>query len=279
MLKFAFFGSDSIAIPVLDELENAGFLPSVVVCSKDMPKGRGLVITPPPAKLWAVERNIPVIQPKKLDEDFISQLKAFNLQLGVIASYGKIIPENILNLFPKGLVNVHPSLLPKLRGPSPLESTILYENEAGVTIIKLDSRMDHGPIIAKEKVNIEVWPPKYSYLEKTLGRAGGKLLVSVLEDYINEQLVPEEQVHADASFTKKFTKEDGLIDLSENSEKNLRKIRAFEEWPGTYFFTEKNGKKIRVKITEAHINDGELQIDRVIPEGKKEMDFTSFSRT
>src|SRR5690348_15401934 len=105
-MKFAFFGTDSIAIPVLNELEKSGLLPTVIICSEDKPKGRGLVLTPPLAKLWAEERNIIVLQPKKLDLDFVSTLSKYSPEYGIVASYGKIIPNSVLDLFPRGLLNV-----------------------------------------------------------------------------------------------------------------------------------------------------------------------------
>ncbi len=275
-VNFVFFGSDSIAIPVLEELEKQGFLPKLIVCSEDKEKGRGLKLTPPPSKLWAQERNIPVLQPKKLDDNFLSQLTAYSLQLAVVASYGKIIPESILNIFSKGILNVHPSLLPKLRGPSPIESTILYGEPAGVTIIKLDKEMDHGPIIAQKNIELGEKPPQYKKAEIILGSEGGKLLGEILNDYIEGKLELREQEHSGATFTKKITKDDGLIHLTDNAENNLKKIRAFEEWPTAYFFYDTKKGKLRIKIKTAHIENGELILDRVIPEGKKEMDWAHF---
>ncbi len=274
--NFAFFGTDSIAIPVLNELEKAGFVPSVVVCGEDKEKGRGLTLTPPLAKVWAEQRKITVLQPKKLDDTFISHLLPFNLEFSVIASYGKIIPESILSLFPKGILNVHPSLLPKLRGASPIESTILNEGKAGVTIIKLDLEMDHGPIVVQKEVDLGEGPSQYKNAEIILGSEGGKLLSEILNDYIEGRVELIEQEHSKATFTKKITKEAGLIDLTDSPESNLKKIRAFEEWPTAYFFYETLTGKLRIKIKTAHIENGELILDKVVPEGKKEMNWKDF---
>jgi len=276
--KFAFFGTDSIAICALEELSNAGYLPAVIICSPDKPKGRGLSVTPPPSKIWALEKNIPVIQPIKLDDVFLVQLKQYGLQFGVVASYGKIISEPVLNSFQLGLLNIHPSLLPKLRGPSPIESTILTENTAGVSIIKIDREMDHGPILAQRQVNFSEWPPRYKDAEKILGSEGGRILAEILPNFINDETKEREQNHGEATFTKKITKEDALIDLSGNPAQNLRKIRAYEEWPGAYFFYESNKGKTRIKITEAHIEAGQLMLDKVVPEGKKEMSWVDFKK-
>ena len=275
---FVFFGSDSIATSVLNELEKAGYVPSVLVCGEDKPKGRGLVITAPPAKIWAEKRNIPVLQPKKLDDNFISQLATGNWQLGIVASYGKIIPKAILDIPENGFLNVHPSLLPKLRGASPIESTILNEDKAGVTIIKLDEEMDHGSIVAQKEIPTNEWPPHYKELERLLGTEGGKLLAEIVKDFVAGKIKLQEQDHSKATFTKKIKKEDGLIDLSGNPETNLRKIRAFEEWPGAYFFHKAAKKEVRVKIADAHLEDKALILDKVIPEGKKEMSWQDFLR-
>ncbi|MFZ3020089.1 MAG: methionyl-tRNA formyltransferase [Minisyncoccia bacterium] len=276
--KFIFFGTDSIAIPVLNELEKSGLMPVLIVCGEDKPKGRGLVLTPPATKLWAIERKIPVLQPKKLDEDFISTVSNFSFEYGIVASFGKIIPEAVLNLFPKGLLNVHPSLLPKLRGPSPIESTILYENTAGVTIIKLDKEMDHGPIVAQQEIKFENWPPKYSDAEAILGSAGGKLLIESLSDYLSGHIELKEQNHSEATFTKKIQKDEALINLSDEPTNLLKKIRAFEEWPTAFFFYETSKGKIRIKIKDAHIESDTLILDRIIPEGKGEMEWSDFKK-
>ncbi len=276
--KFAFFGTDSIAISVLNELEKAGFIPSVLVCSEDKERGRGMDLTPPPAKVWAQERNVPVLQPKKLDGDFVSQISSFNLEFAIVASYGKIIPESVLNVFLKGALNTHPSLLPKLRGPAPIEYTILQEEKAGVTIIKLDKEMDHGPILIQKEITFSEWPPKYSVAENILGTEGGKILAEILQDYLDGKIELKEQNHPEATLTKKISKEDGLIDLNNSPIENLRKIRAFEEWPGAYFFFEGKKGKVRVKVKEAHIESDQLILDSVIPEGKKQMDWQRFLR-
>src|SRR5262245_26739770 len=135
MINFAFFGGEPLAVPVLNKLKGRGLLPGLIVCNPDKPAGRNLEMTPPPTKLWAEENNIPYIQDfKELKEGF---------DLFVVVAYGKIIPKEILDLAKSGTLNLHPSLLPKYRGPSPIVSAILNgDTETGVTIIKLDEEMD-----------------------------------------------------------------------------------------------------------------------------------------
>ncbi len=231
---------------ILDALKAAGFLPSLVVTVEDKPKGRNLILTPPETKVWAEQNNIPVIQPKTLRKPESLEMLTSHTKDGVdffvVASYGKILPQEVLDIPKLGTLNVHPSLLPKLRGASPIESTILTENETGVTIIRLDADMDHGPIVAQEKVEVSEWPPYFTDLEKTLGEAGGKLLVELLPDWLLGKITEQEQNHAEATFCGKIEKADGEINLSDDPEKNLRKIRGYHVWPGAYFF--KDGKRI-----------------------------------
>ncbi len=276
---FAFFGTSELSIYVLDALKEQGFLPSIIVATRDMPQGRNLIITAPLTKIWAEKNGIPCIQPPKLDSAFTYKLQATSYQLFLVASYGKIIPKSILELPKHGTLNVHPSLLPKFRGPSPIQSQILADDkECGVTIMQIDEEMDHGPILNQEIVEITDWPPKASVLEETLGKEGGRLLAKTIPIWVSGKISPQEQDHSQATYTKKFEKGDGLIDFSLDSYQNFLKIRAFEGGPGTYFFAEHRGTKIRVKIADAEHENGKLVLTRVIPEGKREMSYADFER-
>lgn len=273
-IKFAFFGTPQFAVGVLDELEKAGLLPSLVVTAPDKPRGRKLIITPPEVKVWANARNIPVLQPEKLDETFSSQLSTFNLF--IVVAYGKIIPKHILEISKLGALNVHPSLLPRLRGASPIQSAILTEEKTGVTIMLLDEEMDHGPIVAQKEYASLNWPPKASKLEAVLARLGGEMLAETLPNFVTGEITPVTQDHSSATYCKKIQKEDGLINLNEDSKKNFRKIQAFNVWPRAYFFHEMRGKKMRVIITEAEVCEGSLIIKKVLPEGQNETNYEEF---
>lgn len=276
--KFIFFGTSLFSVIVLDELKTQGFLPKLIITVPDKPKGRKLVLTPPETKVWAEKNNIPCAQPETLRKpeglETIESYVKDGVDFFVVASYGKILPQNVLDMAPLGTLNVHPSLLPRLRGASPIESAILSENETGVTIIRLDAETDHGPILKQEKIDVPNWPPYFEDLEKTLGEAGGKLLAEILPDWILGKITEKEQDHTQATFCGKIEKTDGEIDLMDNPEKNLRKIRAFHVWPGAFFFD--NGKRIVIK--RAHIENGELVLDRIVPEGKKEMLYADYLR-
>ncbi|MEY2664335.1 MAG: hypothetical protein RIT04_143 [Candidatus Parcubacteria bacterium] len=296
--NFAFFGSSSFSIYVLSALEQAGRVPSLIITTPDKPAGRKFTLTPTPVKVWAQQRNIPVLDPAKLNADFIStftsQAIALNIQVAVVASYGKIIPQAVLDIPPRNTLNVHPSLLPKYRGASPVSSVILDdEKNTGVTIIRLDAEMDHGPILAQETLTIGTptlpeWPTDEE-LQKILGTQGGALLAGILDQWILGSITEREQDHTAATFTKKIEKEDAEItiaDITQNPYATFRKIQAYHGWPSAFFFISKNSstkttdtdKKIRVKITAASYDSttDTLTIERIIPEGKTETKFEQF---
>ena len=169
--------------------------------------------------------------------------------------------------------------MPLLRGPSPIESAILSLEKTGVSIMLVDEEVDHGAIVAQREVAIAEWPPYAEELETTLAHAGGKLLAEVLPEWIAEKITAREQDHSAATFTKKITSENGLVNLADNAAANLRTIRAFHAAPGAYFFaTKENGERLRVRITRARIENNALVLERVVPEGKKEMAYDDFLR-
>ena len=270
-IKFVFFGTDDFSVSILDELKKADLIPSLIVAAPDRPKGRGLVMTSPETKIWAESRGINVMQPEKLNDSFISNLKAETWNLFIVASYGKIIPQSVLDIPTNGVLNVHPSLLPKWRGASPVEAQILNDDtEVGVTIMLVDDKMDHGPILSQAIVDVPYWPMRGSELQKLSAIEGGRLLAETITDWVDGNIEEQEQDHDTATFSKKIKKEDALLDLKEDAYQNLLKIRAFDIWPRAYFFDEEGKRMI---ITDAEVKDEKLIIKRVIPEGKKEIDF------
>ncbi|MES3005611.1 MAG: methionyl-tRNA formyltransferase [Patescibacteria group bacterium] len=281
--QFVFFGTSEFSIIVLETLRGRGLLPKAIVTTPDRPQGRKLVTAAPPVKIWAQENGVAVLQFEKLNDDAISTLSNLKVDFFIVASYGKIIPQAILDIPTKGALNIHPSLLPLYRGASPLQSTILADDsDTGVTIIKMDALMDHGPIVAARKVKIADWPPTVTELEHTLAISGTQLLADHLDEYINNTLTPIEQDHHKATFTKKISREEGLINIKDESDANARisflKFQAFQGWPGTYFFTERKGKKIRVTIKDAKFEEGKFIITKVTPEGGKEISYEEFLR-
>lgn len=242
--KFIFFGSSRFSEIVLDELKQHGLIPVQVINSA---KGE---------------------LPELATADFY-----------LVASFGKILDEKILNTPQFGSLNIHPSLLPKLRGPAPIQGSILGLGEPGISIIKMDALMDHGPLLIKEEVPINPFPDHYAIVEEKLARAGARLLIKVLPEYLNGTLNLEAQDDNEATFIKLIKKEDGHINLEDNPEENYRKVLAYSTWPGAYiFFKRKTGDEIRVVIKNAKIENGHFIPLRVIPAGKKEMSWEDFLR-
>ncbi len=290
--RFAFFGTSKLSVMVLDKLAEHGFIPTLIISAEDKPQGRKLVLTPTETKTWADGRGIPCLQLKTLrTDDVVEKIQSYSpkgYDLFVVASYGKIIPQAILDIPRRGTLNVHPSLLPRLRGASPIKSAIISEDETGVTIMLLDAEMDHGPIIAQEKtaswkgfmepyyVGDEL---PYAYdLQQSLGHRGGEMLAGVFVDWIEGKVEAHEQDHSKATLCGKIKKENGEINLDDSAEINLRKIRAYHEWPTAYYFHTHNNKKVRVIIKRARVENGQLILERVLPEGKKEMSYADFER-
>lgn len=284
-LKYAFFGTGPLAESVLASLARAGHVPSLLVTKPDSHQGRNMELTPPIIKTWSIMKGIEVFQPESLKElSSDSPLHSIKYDVFIVASYGKIIPEDILNLPKHGVLNVHPSLLPLYRGPSPIESALLDGGiTMGVSIMKLDKEMDHGPILIQNAFLLSPYSNAGS-LEVECGQAGGQLLVEALPHYLNGTLIPKEQDHAKATYCKKITKDLGLIHLDDDITVVRRKFRALNPWPMLYFFIDHNGKELRVKVNEINVIDekdstkAQDYIVAVTPEGKKQMDFESFKR-
>jgi methionyl-tRNA formyltransferase len=242
-------GSSQFSIYVLEELKKIGLSPIHSVTSAKTP--------------------LPTIEDlKKLEADVF-----------VVASFGKILPKELIEVPRYGTLNVHPSLLPKLRGASPIQDSILGLAETGVTIIKMDEKMDHGPIIAQTEVDITPWPDHYKIVEEKLGRAGGMMLASILTKWIEGDVEEIPQNDKKATFTKLIRKEDGLLDLKNSPEERLRKVLAYSTWPGAFmFYKRKDGKEIRLVVKDAKVEDGKFIPTRVIPAGKREMGWEDFLR-
>lgn len=280
--RIAFFGTPQFAVWVLDALEAAHIVPDIVVCAPDKPAGRGLVLTEPPVKTWALEREIPVLQPGSLKtpSEELDLLSNSEWDVFIVAAYGKLLPASLISLPRRGTVNVHPSLLPKFRGASPIEGQILAdEKQVGVSIMQIDEELDHGPIIAQASVTPEIWPLKARVLEEMLATIGGELLAESLPGWLDGSLTAQPQDHGHATFTEKIEKSDGEIKLTDDGYKNFLKFCAYDVWPGTFFFLERNGKQTRVKITDAEYTNGTFTPLRVIPEGKKEISYSDFLKS
>ncbi len=278
-INFAFFGTPALTLVLLNTLKENNLLPSLIVTTPDKPQGRKLILTPTPTKLWAIEHNIPYLQPEKLDDAFIQDLAEKNFDLFVVVAYGKILPEKLIDTPKFGTINVHYSLLPKYRGATPVESAILGgDNETGVCIQKMQYKLDTGPILAMDKLSIpaDIAAPA---LRDELNQRASQMLPDVIRRYIAGEIVVTPQDDTLATHSTKIEKEDGLLDPNGDPILNDRKFRAYFGWPGSYFFVKVGDKNVRIIIKDASLVEGKFTIKRVIPEGKKETDYSVFQKS
>lgn len=291
-----FFGTEEFSAASLRALIESGFTVAAVVTKPDSKKGRGHKLTPPTVKLIAQEHGIPVWQPAKLSE-IVDDIKALQPVAGVLVSFGKIIPQSIIDLFTPGIINVHPSKLPHYRGPSPIESAILNgDSETGVSIMQLSAAMDAGPVyhfVSYPLTGRETQPELY----ETLSKVGASALVSVLPKILEGSLLPTPQDESQATYCRLIQKQDGSIDWQKPAEQIEREIRAYKGWPGsrTTFgdvdviitaatalpeetkFTVGSIEELASLLTyEIPTSNGVLQIERIKPVGKKEMPIQAF---
>ena len=268
-----FMGTPEFGAIVLKALIKSGHKPFLVFTEPDKPVGRKQIITPPPVKALAEEYNIPVVQPEKVSQ-FADEIEKLKPSLIIIASFGQIIPKKILEIPKDGCLNVHPSILPKYRGPSPIQSAIINGDEkTGVTIMRVSEKIDAGPILSQKEIEID---PKETYesLHDKLAEAGTKLLLEVLPNLSKGQVLFQLQDDSKATYTKILNRSDGEIDWKKSPEEIERQIRAFNPWPGTFTFC--NGK--RLKILKAEALYGKLKIKEVQLEGKKPISYEEFLR-
>lgn len=271
--KIIFFGNPEISAFTLQSLIDANY--NIVLCVTNPPKpqGRHLEITKTPTQVIAEKNNIPVLNPEIIDTDFTEKLKSFDADLFVVIAYGKILPEKILEIPKIFATNIHYSLLPKYRGASPIESAILNnEKVSGVSIQKMAYKMDSGDIIAMSQIDVD-FDLNAIELKEKLMKEGAKLLLENMPNILEDKINLTKQDENEATYCKKIKKEDGEITLDENPILLDRKWRAYQPWPGLYFF--KDGK--RIKITKAQLEDGLFVIEEVVPENGKRINYKDFN--
>ena len=277
-LKFAFLGTPIVASKTLSLLKDNGYVPQIIITSPDSPSGRGLEMKETPVAIWAKENNIHCLKPEKIKDDFIKEMALLDLDLFIVVAYGKILPESFIKMPKLGTINIHYSLLPKYRGASPLEATLLSgDTETGVSIQQMEYKLDSGPILAEEKINIDINDTK-DILRERLINLGAKCLCDMLPKFCAKEIKSKLQDETKATFCKKIKKEDGEVDPNGNAKENWNKYRAFYGWPGVFFFTKKGGKIIRIKIKEAIYENNSFIIKRVVPEGRREMTYGEFNK-
>ncbi len=278
-MKYIFFGTPRFAEIVLGRLIEAGFPPSLVATNPDRPVGRKHILTSPPVKALADKHNIPVIQPESL-ANFKFQISNSKFDFAVLASYGKIIPQEVIDIFPRGIIVVHPSLLPRYRGATPIQSAILSGDEkTGTTLILMDGKVDHGPILARRELEFPLSNFQFSKLHDALAELSAGLLLETLPGFERGEVTPVPQDESEATYTKKFSSEDAFVDYGdlekaeqEGGEKAVivdRKIRGLNPEPGVWTLKRTEGKDERIKLLEAELIDGKLKLRKIQKEGGK----------
>jgi len=257
-VKIIFWGTPEFALPSEEALFKNGYNIAAVVTNPDEPIGRKQILTAPPVKIFAQKHRIPVFQPPNIkNPNFKKEIP--EAELYIVAAYGKIIPKEILNLPRYGILNIHPSLLPRWRGPSPIQYTILHgDTETGVTIIKMDEWMDHGPAIAASSFQIsDSSKSTYKELHDKLAKLGSELLIDILPKWLKGEITPMPQDDLKATYSKILKKEDGRIKWDRPAEEIERTIRAFNPWPGTWTIWPTGTKIYRIRIEEGEAIEDE----------------------
>lgn len=253
MKPFFYFGANEFSVLVLRELCRANLLPSLIITLPDKPVGRKKILTPPPLKLGAEKLKLRFDQPTTLKNnpkliELITELKP---TFGIVAAYGKLIPKTILELFPAGLLNLHPSLLPRYRGPSPIQTALLNgEEKTGVSIMLLDEELDHGPVLAQQEITI-LPDETYPELFLKLALQGAKTLIETLPLWLEGKITPQPQNHQLASYTKLLTWQDGKINPDKPVNEVYNQIRALNPEPGTWLEMKINNQSRIIKILRA----------------------------
>ena len=247
-IKVIFMGTPEFSVPYLKSLIDSDiFEIAAVITQPDKPKGRKQIIEPSPVKVLAQKNDIEILQPEKLkkNQEVIDRLKATSPDLLVVVAYGQIIPKSILEIAKLGNVNVHPSLLPKYRGASPIQNAILNnEAKTGLTILLIDEEMDHGPILDKKKIILDGTETNESLHQKLSGKFGTEFFIDTLKKFINQEIKPQEQNHSQATYCQLIEKDEARINWQEPAKNISAKIRAFFPWPVAW--TMLGGQRVKI---------------------------------
>ncbi len=238
-MALVFMGTPPFALPSLRALHEAGYEIAAVYTRPDRPAGRGLRPRPPPVKELAMALGLPVRQPESLRRpEAIEELRSLSPEVIVVCAYGQILRRPVLEIPPRGVLNVHPSLLPRHRGPSPIAGAILAgDAETGVTIMLMDEGMDTGPVIAQRSLPISPFDTSGTLTER-LSHLAAELLLETLPRWLRGEITPQPQDESRATVTRLLRKEDGAIDWTLPAEEIWRRVRAFDPWPGAYTYLE-----------------------------------------
>jgi methionyl-tRNA formyltransferase len=258
-VRTVFMGTPQFAVTILESLLQNSYQVLAVYTQPDKPAGRGRPVVSPPVKKLALERQIPVIQPETFkSSEVVEKLASFQPEFIVVAAFGFILPPAVLSLPKFGCLNVHPSLLPRHRGPSPVANTILCGDElTGVTIMVMDAGLDTGPILAQKKVGISFMDTTGS-LSSKLADVGARLLLEALPKWLGGELKPQAQDESQATYSKLITSQDGEIDWHLSAGELWRMVRAYNPWPSCYTWCQGKRLKIHKAIPFGDVAKGEI---------------------
>ena len=244
-MAIVFLGTPAFAVPSLHRLVDEGYEIAAVYTQPDRPAGRGRRLTPTPVKTAALELGLPLRQPESLrDPAALAGFAALGPQLAVGVAYGQILHPDVLAVPPKGVINVHPALLPRFRGASPIAAAILAgDRETGVTIILMDPGMDSGPILAQRSLAIDDQDTARTLADK-LAPLAADLLSETLPRWLSDDILPQPQDHSLATKAPLLKKEHGAIDWSQPAVEIWRRVRAYDPWPGA--FTKLDGELLHI---------------------------------
>ena len=231
-LRIVYFGTPSFAVPSLEALLRSRHEVVALVSQPDRHRGRGQHLQPTPTKEVALAHNLPVLQPTRIKDDvFLQSIRDLGPDLGIVAAFGRILPDALLAIPRLGMIDVHASLLPRYRGAAPVHRAVLAgDAETGVTIMRIVSELDAGPMFAKRTIPI---PPDATSgaMEATLAVAGAELLLTILDDLFTGRAIETPQNDALATYAPKITKEEGTIDWTDSASSLHNKVRGLQPWP------------------------------------------------
>ena len=269
--KIVFMGTPKFAVPILEMLiENFGV--DLVITQPDKKVGRKKVLTAPPVKVIAEEKGIKVLQPEKIsnDENVLSELKELNPDIIITAAYGQLVPETILEIPKYKCINVHGSLLPKLRGGAPIQYSILEDHgKTGITIMYMVKKLDAGDMISKIEVDI-LDSDNYESLHDKLSIAGRDLLKETLPNIFTGNIAPEKQDDSLATFARNILREDEKIDWNKSARQIFNQIRALDPTPGAFTYLDENVLKIwNSEVVDLEENFSSKKVGTIIKQDKK----------
>lgn len=302
-IRTIFIGTSPLSKSILEELLKKNYDIIATITQPDKKVGRKQEIVKNPVKIFSQEHNIPVLQPDKINQEFIREVEVLEPDLIIVAAYGKILPKDFLAIPKFGCINVHTSLLPKLRGPSPIQNALLLgEEKTGVTIMLMDQGVDTGDILTQFEVKIDPNDNTLTLSEK-LAKHGAELLIKTIPLWVTKQIEGEKQNNSQATLCQLIEKEDGKIFWNQTAQEIYNKFRAFFPWPGIFCFWKEGerGAIKRIKLTDISIQNKEetpahhlgevfetneniciqtalgiVIINKIQLEGKKEMDAQQF---